>query len=62
MARKYTKRTKRPNAHRHHDVATPKRYNVEGFTFQNGEFVFSTDLEKWMFGKSRRGAKYPNLF
>ena len=60
--RKYTKRTKRPNAHRHHEIATPKRENVEGYTFQNGAFCFSDDIDKWMYGKTRIGAKYPDLF
>ncbi len=35
----------------------------EGYgQFDNAAFVFSSDLDHWLYGKTRRGAKYPNLF
>lgn len=41
-----------------------KYYKVhdEGYGFQNGDFAFSDDLDDWKYGKTRRGAKYPDLF
>jgi len=39
-----------------------KKPGVEGYSFQNGEFVFSSDIRIWMCGKIRRAKNYPNLF
>lgn len=47
-------------------TARPKskyhKSHPEGYGFQNGDFCFSDDLDDWKYGKTRRGARYPDLF
>ena len=35
---------------------------MEGYGFQNGDFVFSDDIRVWSQGKTRRKKHYKNLF